>query len=207
MKYKVYSTKNTIEKYKLKKNAFNKKYAIKIFYTDSVFTEKVEMDTLEEIKEYEKYILDIMNSQIVKLVNDNELKQKELDRVLREKIARRKLFTDNVNVLVPLIVAYITNNIANLILYFPVKIIDIIYTEKYRKEIVEQIEEDMLKYYIYSSCLEDFENFSKYVTTNQKSISANNIDKYTLEQIKDYRREILELKNNEEKIKSYKYGG
>ena len=207
MKYKVYSTKNTIEKYKLKKNAFNKKYAIKIFYTDSVFTEKVEMDTLEEIKEYEKYILDIMNSQIVKLVNDNELKQKELDRVLREKIARRKLFTDNVNVLVPLIVAYITNNIANLILYFPVKIIDIIYTEKYRKEIVEQIEEDMLKYYIYSSCLEDFENFSKYVTTNQKSISANNIDKYSLEQIKDYRREILELKNNEEKIKSYKYGG
>lgn len=204
MKYKVYGKKNTIEKYKLKRNLFNKKYVVKIFYTDSVFTEKVEMNTLEEIKDYEKYILDIMNSQLIKLVNDNELKQKELNRVVNQKMDNRKLIMDNLAVLIPILMMYLLKNSSNFILYFPIKIMNIVFSKKYRQEIVEQIEEDMLKYYIYSICIDDFNNYSKYITPSKMTITANNIDHYSLEQLQNYRKELLDLKSKEEILQKKK---
>lgn len=204
MKYKVYGKRNTIEKYTLKRNIFNKKYSVKVYYTDSIFTEKIQMDTLEQIKDYEKYILDIMNSQLIELVNNNDLKQKELNRVVRERIDKKRFIMDNISILIPLLMTYSFKNLTNLLLYFPIKITDIIFTEKYRKEIVEQIEEDMLKYYIYSSCIDLFNEYSKYIIISKKTITANDIDNYSLEQIQDYRRLLLDLKNKEETIKQKK---
>lgn len=202
MKYKIYEKGKTIEKYKITKN--KNKYVIKIYYVNSYFVEIVEKETLEEINNYEKYILDKMNDQIIKFVNNEDIKQEETDRTVKEKIELSRLFMDNLAAILPLVMSYLFKNMANLLLYFPLQVINVITREKLKNNIIEEINEDFLKYYIFSNYIEDFRNYSRYITPQNCVITANNIDNYTLEQIQNYRQELLQLKNEEENIKQKK---
>ena len=69
--------------------------------------------------------------------------------------------------------------------------------EKLTSDYSMDITDDIQKYMFFSENIELFENYGKYVTKNNKNITANNIDKYSLEKLEMFKTMIQTLIEND----------
>lgn len=197
MKYKIYDKIETIKKYSIKKNIFNQKYIVKLQYVDSDHYSIYKNDNKKEVLEYERYILDKMNKQIQDLLKEDSKLQDSIAKMLDRNDRIFNFVSTEISLIIPLILTIIYQNGANMLLYLPFKIINYIMREKLTSDYSMDITDDIQKYMFFSENIELFENYGKYVTKNNKNITANNIDKYSLEKLEMFKTMIQTLIEND----------
>lgn len=195
MKYKIYKKTETIEKYKIKRNTFNKKYTIKLYYVDSNQYEVYEAENKKYAFEFERFLLDKMNNQIEDLFNNIEMSDNIIAKI-DENVDRFSYIANKIAFIIPTIFTLIYKNGFNMFLYLPLKLLNIVMAEKIKDDYVSISLNDIEKYELFKDNIELLENYSKYVIKN--NITANNIDKYSLEKLKQILRIINTLIEDKE---------
>ena len=201
MKYKIYEKLETISHYTLKKSKFKEKYIVKIHYVDVNYLKKSTFDNLKETKEYEQYILDLMNKQICDFLNNQEEFEKRKPKEVIKVIEPIRFMMNQISIFIPLLFTSIYKDYRNLLLYFPIQIGSIFCRSKIIDGIKEEIEDDILKYYLFFNNIDFLREYSQYITKDKKIVNANNIDKYTLDSLQQLLDEMRELRSNEEELK------
>lgn len=178
MKYKIYEKSETLERYSVKKNLFNKKYTVKLHYVNSRYYAVYEAKDKFDLLEYERFLLDRMNNQMMDLLESDEVVN-NVDLMITEKDEKFKKISNIVSFSIPLIFSFAYKNCANILLYLPLKLISNVMQTRINNDYKEDIIDDMQKYGLFSENIEILENYGKYVNKKGHNITANTIDKYS----------------------------
>lgn len=202
MKYNLYPSSMTIKKYVVKRNVFTKEYVILIKYVDSSMTGICKFQTVEELQEAEVSLLEKMNQQMIDFINHPDF-DTMIHQNIEDNCSKFERISEIVSISIPVMMSIIFKNAINLFLFVPLSITSVIHEIKNIKYQLEEIEEDISKYKIFISNLENFINYSKFVTGKQP-LTSNTIDQYSLAELQEIRREIIALSYQEEQLKKQK---
>ena len=113
MKYKIYEKSETLERYSVKKNLFNKKYTVKLHYVNSRYYAVYEAKDKFDLLEYERFLLDRMNNQMMDLLESDEVVN-NVDLMITEKDEKFKKISNIVSFSIPLIFSFAYNQLTSL---------------------------------------------------------------------------------------------